>query len=105
MGRCWTWYASIGGSTRPIPLSKGARVWCISSHATIPYHWAGLLCARKMPLRNTVDHHPRGAECELRTYTVPEALALVAWVQQCNHRAYLAHRKRRKMDRGIAHSS
>jgi len=41
----------------------------------------------------------------LRTYTVPEALALVAWVQQCNHRAYLSHRKRRKMDGGIAHSS
>ena len=41
----------------------------------------------------------------LRTYTVPEALALVAWVQQCNHRAYLSHRKRRKMDREIAHSS
>src|SRR5262245_8037999 len=63
-GRCWTWYASIGGSARPIPLSKGAGVWCISSHATIPYHWVGLLCARKMPLGNAVDHHPRGAGCE-----------------------------------------
>src|SRR5262252_1544111 len=65
-GRCWTWYASIGGSTRPIPLSKGAGVWCISSHATIPYHWAALLCARKMPLGNAVDHHPRGAGCEYK---------------------------------------
>src|SRR5438067_9363453 len=31
----------------------------------------------------------------LRTYTVAEALALVAWVQRRNHRAYLSHRKRR----------
>src|SRR5262252_8050170 len=67
-GRCWTWYASIGGSTRPIPLSKGAGVWCISSHATIPYHWVGLLCARKMPLGNAVDHHPRGAGCEMELW-------------------------------------
>src|SRR5262245_27927037 len=66
MGRCWTWYASIVGSTRPIPLSRGVGVGCISSHATIPYHWAGLLCARKMPLGNDVDHHLRGAECEIR---------------------------------------
>jgi len=41
----------------------------------------------------------------LRTYTGPEARALVAWVQQCNHRAYLSHRKRRKMDGEIAHGS
>jgi hypothetical protein len=41
----------------------------------------------------------------IRAYTVPEALALVAWVQQCNHRAYLSHRKRRTRDGGIAHSS
>ena len=41
----------------------------------------------------------------IRTYTVPEVLALVAWVQQCNHRAYLSHRKRRKMDGEITHSS
>src|SRR5713101_1693101 len=41
----------------------------------------------------------------LRTYTVPEALALVAWVQRCNHRAYLSHRKRREMGGEIARIS
>jgi len=41
----------------------------------------------------------------LRTYTVPEALALVAWVQRCNHRAYLSHRKRREMGGEIARGS
>ena len=41
----------------------------------------------------------------LRTYTVPEALAFVAWVQRCNHRAYLSHRKRREMGGEIARSS
>ena len=41
----------------------------------------------------------------LRTYTVPEALALVAWVQRCNHRAYLSHRKRREMGGESAQSS
>src|SRR2546427_1565941 len=40
----------------------------------------------------------------LRTYTVPEALAFVAWVQRCNHRAYLSHRKRREMGGEIARS-
>jgi len=30
----------------------------------------------------------------LRTYTVETVLALVAWVQQRNHIAYRAHRKR-----------
>jgi hypothetical protein len=40
----------------------------------------------------------------LRTYTVAEALALVAWVQRCNHRAYRSHRKRREMDGEIASS-
>jgi len=32
----------------------------------------------------------------LRTYTVADALALVAWVQRCNHRAYMSHRRRRE---------
>jgi hypothetical protein len=41
----------------------------------------------------------------VRTYTVPEALALVAWVQRCNHRAYLSHRKRRAIGGEIAHRS
>src|SRR2546428_1841155 len=41
----------------------------------------------------------------LRTYTVSEALALLAWVQRCNHRAYLSHRKRREMGGEIAYSS
>ena len=39
----------------------------------------------------------------LRTYTVADALTLVAWIQRCNHRAYLSHRKRRKMDELIAY--
>ena len=34
----------------------------------------------------------------LRTYTIEEVLAFVAWVQQRNHRAYLAHRKRRETE-------
>ena len=32
----------------------------------------------------------------LRTYTVADALMLVAWIQRCNHRAYLSHRRRRE---------
>ena len=32
----------------------------------------------------------------LRTSTIAEVLALVAWVQQRNHQAYRAHRKRRQ---------
>ncbi len=32
----------------------------------------------------------------LRMYAIEEVLALVAWVQKRNHRAYLAHRKRRE---------
>src|SRR2546428_3875479 len=60
MGRCWTWYASIGGSTRPIPLSKGAGVWCISSHVTTTYHCWVVLCPLKMPLGKYVARHPRG---------------------------------------------
>ena len=34
----------------------------------------------------------------LRTYTIEEVLAFVAWVQQRNHRAYLTHRKRRETE-------
>jgi hypothetical protein len=34
----------------------------------------------------------------LRTYTIEEVLALVAWVQQRNHRASLAPRKRRETE-------
>jgi hypothetical protein len=34
----------------------------------------------------------------LRTYTIEEVLAWIAWVQQRNHRAYLAHRKRRETE-------
>jgi len=34
----------------------------------------------------------------LRTYTVADALELVAWVQRCNHRAYLSHRRRREAE-------
>jgi len=41
----------------------------------------------------------------LRTYTVAEALALVAWVQQCNHRAYLSHRRRRETESESRRSS
>ena len=32
----------------------------------------------------------------LRTYMVADALELVVWVQRCNHRAYMSHRKRRQ---------
>jgi hypothetical protein len=32
----------------------------------------------------------------LRTYMVVDALELVVWVQRCNHRAYMSHRKRRQ---------
>jgi len=32
----------------------------------------------------------------LRTYTMGDVLALVAWVQRRNHQAYRAHRKRRQ---------
>ena len=32
----------------------------------------------------------------LRTYMVADALELVGWVQRCNHRAYMSHRKRRQ---------
>ena len=32
----------------------------------------------------------------LRTYTIGDVLALVAWVQRRNHQAYRAHRKRRQ---------
>src|SRR5207342_2776821 len=65
MGRCWTWYASMVGSTRPIPLSRGAGVWCISSQATTTYHCWGLLSVRKMPLGKYVDAIRGGAECEV----------------------------------------
>ena len=34
----------------------------------------------------------------LRAYTVVDVLTLVAWIQRCNHRAYLSHRKRREID-------
>ena len=34
----------------------------------------------------------------LRTYTVADALTRVAWIQRCNHRAYLSHRRRRETD-------
>src|SRR5712691_311521 len=54
----------MGGSTRPIALSRGEGVWCISSHATITYHGWGWLCVRKRPLGKYVDRSPRGAECE-----------------------------------------
>ena len=33
-----------------------------------------------------------------RTYSVEDILKLVAWLQQRNHRAYLAHRKRRETE-------
>jgi SRSO17 transposase len=32
----------------------------------------------------------------LRMYMVADALELVVWVQRCNHRAYMSHRKRRQ---------
>jgi hypothetical protein len=32
----------------------------------------------------------------LRTYTIGDVLALVAWVQRRNHQAYRSHRKRRQ---------
>src|SRR5437667_5348648 len=75
MGRCWTWYASIGGSTRPIPLSKGAGVWCISSHVTTTYHCWVVLCPLKMPLGKYVARHPRGCGMCV-TGTVDQALLL-----------------------------
>jgi hypothetical protein len=34
----------------------------------------------------------------LRTYTVAEVLDLVAWVQRCNHRAYMSPRRRREAE-------
>src|SRR5687768_8442126 len=68
MGRWWTGYASMGGSTRPISLSRGEGVWCISSHATITYHCWRWLCVRKMPLGKYVARPPRGAECEILVY-------------------------------------
>jgi hypothetical protein len=34
----------------------------------------------------------------LRTYTIEDVLMLVAWVHRRNHRAYLAHRKRRETE-------
>jgi hypothetical protein len=34
----------------------------------------------------------------LRTVTVDDVLALVAWVQRRNHHAYLSHRKRRESE-------
>jgi len=34
----------------------------------------------------------------LHAYTIEESLAFVAWVQRRNHRAYLAHRKRRETE-------
>jgi len=37
-----------------------------------------------------------GSRLPLRTSTIAEVLALVAWVQQRNHQAYRAHRKRRQ---------
>src|SRR5262252_1133446 len=73
MGRCWTWYASMVGSTRPIPLSPGEGVWCISSQAqAMPtYHGWGLLCVRKMPPRKYMGRHSRGAECVIDEHTCP----------------------------------
>ena len=34
----------------------------------------------------------------LRTSTIVESLALIAWVQRRNHSAYLSHRKRREAE-------
>jgi hypothetical protein len=34
----------------------------------------------------------------LRVYTIEDIVELVAWVQGCNHRAYLSHRKRRETE-------
>src|SRR6058998_919783 len=61
MGRCWTWYTSIGGSTRPIPLSPGAKAFGASPVMRwTTYHCWVLLCALKFPLGKYVDRHPRG---------------------------------------------
>jgi hypothetical protein len=32
----------------------------------------------------------------LRSYTIAQMLALVSWIQTCNHRAYCSHRQRRQ---------
>jgi hypothetical protein len=34
----------------------------------------------------------------LRTFTIEDAIAVVAWVQRRNHCAYLSHRKRRETE-------
>jgi hypothetical protein len=34
----------------------------------------------------------------LRTYAIADILALIAWVQQRNHRAYLSHRKQHETE-------
>src|SRR6266849_6537738 len=67
MGRCWTWYASMGGSTRPIALSRGEGVWCLSSQAMPTYHWWAVLCVQKMPTGKYVGRPPRGCGmCDIR---------------------------------------
>src|SRR5207253_4815621 len=70
MGRCWTWYTSIGGSTRPIPLSPGAKAFGASPVMRwTTYHCWVLLCALKFPLGKYVDRHPRG--CGMGDMTSP----------------------------------
>jgi SRSO17 transposase len=64
----------------------------------LPWHLK-LRLGKKAPaltvsqLRRLLD-----AGLPLRTVTVDGVLELVAWVQRRNHRAYLAHRKRRETE-------
>src|SRR5712691_881744 len=91
MGRCWTWYASIGGRTRRIPLSRGegfgASPLMRQQHNTTGY---GCACS-KCPWENMWIAIRGGAECERGAYcrrqnACPHGFALRCREQPCGAR-------------------
>ena len=71
-------------------VEEGKTAFCGTSSSTWGKKAPALTVSQ---LRRLLD-----AVLPLRTATVDDVLALVAWVQRRNHLAYLAHRKRRETE-------
>ena len=65
----------------------------LNVHFSRPY-WVGISPEISM----MGSHMPGTPILPLRTSTIEEVLACVAWVQRRNHGAYLAHRKQREAE-------